>query len=427
MSNQITRVWLILNFFFVITAHASETRVEFKPEKTQALKDYLASKISFKDGNGSIENIDVAEIKEIVEGGGDPLASIVDGLNALHFAAALGDISTLEFLVSCKCNIDVKSKHDAPICYAIHNKKREAILFLLDAGAQIVDCHKKQLLDLMWENGWVELKDSLIARKINIFESAFDPLKNAATNRDTHLLKQLINWGCHLECRSDDGYTPLLSAIAEGNVVATKTLISMGANIHALNLRHENGVILAARWNHTELFLYLVSLGINIQPDLINAARGTIKEMIMSWVHPGKIEFENEIFTLIRIDAHESIDRIFERSNENERRALINLKDTHNQSLLDVALLKRNLKVIAVLLHYGANPLLGSFNGLRYAQGVSEWRNISTLDDQKLYQEIPNFYEQHNLLFWFLADGLPNELKCIIRAIIYQTNLEPDA
>jgi ankyrin repeat protein len=85
--------------------------------------------------------------------------------------------------------------------------------------------------------------------------SAID--KNTNTNWLKNIM-ELVQKGANPNLQTMDGYTPLFSAVKEGNAEACAFLIGKGADVSAANKHGRTALHAAARWGRTEICVLII-------------------------------------------------------------------------------------------------------------------------------------------------------------------------
>ncbi|KVI08508.1 Ankyrin repeat-containing protein [Cynara cardunculus var. scolymus] len=158
--------------------------------------------------------------KYLIEHGANPALSSELGATALHHAAGIGNIELMEFLISIGVDVDSQSDSGTPLVWAAGHGQQDALKVLLK--------------------------------------------HHAAPNIET-----------------DDGITPLLSAVAAGSLPCLELLIQAGAKINVI-AGGATPLHIAADSGNLELITCLVKAGANpnvadedgLKPIQVAAARG---------------------------------------------------------------------------------------------------------------------------------------------------------
>jgi len=177
--------------------------------------------------NGSL-NI----VKLLVEQGKANVNSIAkDGSSAVWSASQADQLDVVKFLVKSGANINQQSNSgQTPVYRAVDKKLIAMVKFLVDQNAD---------LSLATNAGKTPL--------------------HLAVGRHEQLVSILCDGGSPIEASDIGGFTPFLTACAEGNSQIVQTLIKKGANVMAYAWNFNNGLHLAAAKGHTDLVTWLFS------------------------------------------------------------------------------------------------------------------------------------------------------------------------
>ncbi|XP_024971014.1 ankyrin-1 [Cynara cardunculus var. scolymus] len=199
---------------------------EGKIEVCKYLLEELKLDVNTKDEDGETPLIHAARqghtstAKYLIEHGANPALSSELGATALHHAAGIGNIELMEFLISIGVDVDSQSDSGTPLVWAAGHGQQDALKVLLK--------------------------------------------HHAAPNIET-----------------DDGITPLLSAVAAGSLPCLELLIQAGAKINVI-AGGATPLHIAADSGNLELITCLVKAGANpnvadedgLKPIQVAAARG---------------------------------------------------------------------------------------------------------------------------------------------------------
>jgi uncharacterized protein len=146
---------------------------------------------------------DVDQIDRHIHWGSDMNALMADGKRPLHVAAELGRVVIVRKLLKHGADIDAPSAEgDSALDLAVLNGRIQTAELLLEHGA---DLDATRLLLRVAQTG--------------------------VTDRD--VVRFLIGHGADSEARGEDGETPLIIAIRQGNHRLVAHLIKQGSNVNA--------------------------------------------------------------------------------------------------------------------------------------------------------------------------------------------------
>jgi ankyrin repeat protein len=129
-------------FLFLLTAAFTASSMQYDAQETQNLKLYLG-KVSktAREAKALPTLIEIAQIKDFVLRKADPdviTDKEFNGSGALHFAAEIGMLDVVEFLLEHGANINLASARGwTPLHIAIPHGHKETVGFLLNHGATI--------------------------------------------------------------------------------------------------------------------------------------------------------------------------------------------------------------------------------------------------------------------------------------------------
>jgi len=182
------------------------------------------------------------------------------GYGPIHFAASLGNVELLEFLLSNGLDQDERDKDgSSPLMWVIAADGKEELMdALIDRGAS-VNMHNFEgetplfLAANRALEGKVQylLENGADVNAVNL-EGA-TPLHAAAALGATHLMSLLVTYGAHVNAVDDEGDTPLHWAVREGHGKAACLLVHLGADVNLGNEDGESALELALCWGDKEM------------------------------------------------------------------------------------------------------------------------------------------------------------------------------
>lgn len=172
---------------------------------------------------------------------------------ALHFAAREGKVEMCWYLLE-ELNLDVDVRDEdgeTPLIHAARQGHVNTAKYLLQKGANHSSASEMGICALHHACGLgnIELMELLISKDsdMNLPSDAGTPLIWAAGHGKEDAVKFLLEHNANPNCATDDGITPLLSAVAAGSLLCVELLIQAGAatNISAggataLNIASDN-------------------------------------------------------------------------------------------------------------------------------------------------------------------------------------------
>ena len=217
------------------------------------------------------------------------------GMTDLHLAAGRGDIVQCYLLLQAKLFVDCRdSEGSTPLHYATYYGQLGATRFLMEHGADIyaVGHRYPSMGPMAWAlskgfNDVVTYLASVAASrdptgKIEAIHLSSPPsvsangppaaISNTGVKFELHWVAQrgeakkcleLLQQGVQVDCRDENGETPLHFATFYGSLTVTCMLVARGADINATSHRYPYGTPLewARRQNHSKIRKYLVEMG----------------------------------------------------------------------------------------------------------------------------------------------------------------------
>jgi len=202
------------------------------------------------------------EIKRVLQTMKDSFGEAVFS-NPSQFNSALTDVPILENAVKIRnllryaiCNVLAYEKLKASIN---HNMQQTL-------EGLITELSTNYMIDALASRNVMEAIAELLGYKIDItlsFNTIFDASKGGTLE---HVKYFIENKGINVDCKDDDGWTPLMHAARSNiNLDVLKYLVSKGANV---NIRSHSGRTLlhaaAQECKDLDIFRYLLSLGQNV-------------------------------------------------------------------------------------------------------------------------------------------------------------------
>lgn len=153
-----------------------------------------------------------------------------NGRTALHVAAVLGQLNSIQFLLSMGGDPDIVDSNGwAPLHFAVAGGHVEAAEWLLNATTFAKSAVTKEGLTayaLAADKGHSELYDSL---------HLSDALHRSARINDVRGMKSCIAQGGNVNGRDQNGWTPLHRAAFKGGTEGVKVLLSHGARLDVVD------------------------------------------------------------------------------------------------------------------------------------------------------------------------------------------------
>uniref|UniRef100_A0A0A9WM61 Serine/threonine-protein phosphatase 6 regulatory ankyrin repeat subunit B n=1 Tax=Lygus hesperus TaxID=30085 RepID=A0A0A9WM61_LYGHE len=163
-----------------------------------------------------------------------------EGNTALHFAAAAGNCSVINYLLALKANVETNNLGgNTPLRIALFQKQVEASKILLKYYKPNSNPNGGfSPLHVAAEIGSIELVRHLLLQGENpkdLTDRAATALHLAALNGHTEVVEALITNGADVNARSSSGGTPLLFAVETNREDIVRTLLQSGADVNCID------------------------------------------------------------------------------------------------------------------------------------------------------------------------------------------------
>ena len=235
-----------------------------------------------------VKDRDAAAVRAALAGDtADANAAEIDGTTALHWAAHLDDLETVDALIAAGADATTENRYGVtPLSLASINGNAVIIGRLLRAGADASWASREGQTALMTaaRTGNVDAVEVLLASgaDVNATETrrGQTALMWTAAERHAGASEALLRHGADVRARSDGGLTPLLFAARAGDFDVVRTLLVVGADIDELDDDGNTAMILAILNGHYSLAAFLAERGAN--PDL-GGPGGTALHHAVRW------------------------------------------------------------------------------------------------------------------------------------------------
>ena len=183
------------------------------------------------------ERGDRSGVAALLEQGGDPNASQIDGMTALHWAAYRDDLDTAGLLLESGSDPTVSNRYGiTPLSLACVNGSADMLELLIRAGADVNRAIRGGETPLMTASrtGIVGAVRVLLEHGAEV--GAGESLRGqtalmwAAAEGHAEVIRLLVHSGAHVAARLASGFTPLLFAAREGRIDALEALLEAGAD-----------------------------------------------------------------------------------------------------------------------------------------------------------------------------------------------------
>ncbi|KAF8541986.1 ankyrin repeat-containing domain protein, partial [Trichophaea hybrida] len=204
---------------------------------------------------------------------GDPSHQNDAGETALHIAARKGHVDMISWLLNRGVNLDVRNKfHQTALFLAASEGKDMVVSMLLNKGADpnIGDSNNHIPLHAAVLDLSVETVKAFLDRGVDIKSNGENgrgvlhhyTMIEEDDERKTTMFQLLFDSEALVDCKDDDGETPLFAAsFSESNIWFAKQLIERGADVNTRDYRHSTPLHQAAGGKNDALVEILLSNG----------------------------------------------------------------------------------------------------------------------------------------------------------------------
>lgn len=191
-----------------------------------------------------------------------------DGLNDLSRAIYLGVYDDVSRLINEGADVNMKTGklHYPPLIWAMHYKRRDSALLLLDHGANAIatDENKRTILHWAAQDGHRQLMQKAFQKKADL--NAKDnqgrtPLHLALKHKQHELSGLLLDQGCAISQLDQQKNDELILALKAGNKNLARHFIREGLNPNNVNLSGESPLDLAIQNKFNDLTDLLIKNG----------------------------------------------------------------------------------------------------------------------------------------------------------------------
>jgi ankyrin repeat protein len=250
----------------------------------------------------AVKNSDPAAVRALLQKHADINAADPDGTTALHWAAYQGEADVAALLIKAGANVNARTALGiTPLKLAVSIANLPVVTALVNAGADVnaATGDGETVLMIAAHTGSPDIIKTLIGKGADVnakTKGNQTPLMYAANEGHVPAIKALLAAGADIKARSGappapargfgapavgpdgkkvrdvtasqgnvnpriGGFTPLLFAVRQGHLDATKALLDAGANVNDKLPDGSSALVLATSNAHYELGLMLVDRG----------------------------------------------------------------------------------------------------------------------------------------------------------------------
>lgn len=346
-----------------------EVREEFSPHFTKSQKAlFEAAALGDEDKlNEVIKRVDDINIHNNF------------GDSPLHWAAINDNVTVVKILLEAGARVEsVNSILEQPLHVAVGYENLNVVLELLDRGADVnarTD-GKRTPLHYAAASGNVMLVRTLLQKGAHANASFGDEnvtaLHVAAMDGHEEVIRELLKHDVDINKQDNDSWTALQCAARMGHAGVIKMLASHGAHVNSPEHNDDAPLMLALLHNHTQGALELISLGADVNSGqnhmtalhlaAQNGDLAIVRELLSRGAAVNALNHENQTPSPLMIAAsHDHLEIAEELVNYG---ADVNKANSELLSPLHVAVIRNNIKMIALLIAAGADIHARAKNGL---------------------------------------------------------------
>ncbi|TEY48072.1 hypothetical protein BOTCAL_0298g00130 [Botryotinia calthae] len=196
-----------------------------------------------------------------------------DGKTPLFLALEKGFFETAKELLKHGPELNISIEGDTELSLALKSSSKEAgdiFNTLVDAGANpflhsTADISHPFLHSCVRSSNLEVLKRLLLLNfSLEDDETKDTALNSIASATETSVIDLLVKRGASIFTRNENGYTPLVIAVKEGNIEVTKYLISLGANINDATDKTNTPIHISCLYGDLEMVELLLEKGADV-------------------------------------------------------------------------------------------------------------------------------------------------------------------
>jgi len=221
----------------------------------------------------------LAEIKRLVEEVEVDVNESYLGYSALHYAVFYNHRAVVEYLIECEANVDAKNQAGiTPLAWAVDRNHVDLVGFLLESEADPSIANNEGITPLhkAARDGNHKMVETLLS--INTEEEEWTPVNArtalgytaayfAAFNGNVDVLKLLFEYGADFDLCSKANVVPLHRAVNKKHDLVVRFLLQCNINVNKKDDNGRTALHTAAFTNQPEIVEELLKHGATCMPD----------------------------------------------------------------------------------------------------------------------------------------------------------------
>ena len=244
----------------------------------------------------AIQQRNTALAQQLIRGGVDVDAVRADGATALLWAAHWDDSETADLLLAAGADVNAADDQGVtPLSRACENASLRMVTTLLAAGADANAAQINGVTPIITAAGTGNLEvvrallDAGAAVEAQIEVTGQTALMWATAESHHDVMEALIAAGAAVEASSNLGFTPLLFATRNNDVVASRMLIAAGVDVNHAGSDGTHAVALAIVSGHGDFARFLLDEGADPNGTLhdvsaLHTAVGNVDAWMRDWL-----------------------------------------------------------------------------------------------------------------------------------------------
>jgi hypothetical protein len=180
------------------------------------------------------------------------------------FAAEQGETDKVVDLLRRGMDVNTTDPQGSTLLMiATRTKNSDLVRFLLDnrANPQKRNRYGDTALMIAALQGYGEIVDMLLMRKVEPNHAGWTPMHYAAFNGHPQIIAKLLASGGDANLRAPNGWTALMLAARNGNLEAVRILVGAGADLNVADPEFGTALEIARKGNHADIAVFLEKAG----------------------------------------------------------------------------------------------------------------------------------------------------------------------